>query len=101
MQNAQEILIYSTITVMAVSLLAGIKVGISSYGATLGNQKFRYRLDRTRLPVPGIVMASLAALLFVYGLIISRDAGLAIEFCLATTVFAGIGLTLRICYVRK
>jgi len=100
MQNAQQILAYSTIIVTLISLLAGLQVGIASYGATLGNQKFKYRFDKTRVPTLALALAILAMLLLSYGLIIARDIGLAAEFCLATTFFSGIGLTLRICYVR-
>lgn len=101
MQNAQQILVYSTIVITLITLLAGLKVGVASYAATLGDQKFKYRLDKTKLPMFVLVITTLAILLFGYGLVIARDVGLAAEFCLATTFFGGIGLILRICYVRK
>ena len=100
-QNAQEILGWTTIAVTTIALIATYDRTLSGIGATLAGGKFKYRIDKSRLPVSLYSIIALAIVTFVYGLLIGRQVGLAFEFCILTTFFGGIGIVLKLVYIPK
>jgi hypothetical protein len=101
MENAQQVLVYSFVVFLLVLVVAILKITLFAYDAILGGQKFVYRFDKTRLPLSAAMTMLIAASSLLYGFIIARDAGLALQFCLGVTTFGTIGCTLNICYVSK
>ena len=101
MQNPQRLLFLSLMIIVALAAIPALKVIVSSYSATSGSGKFKYRFDKTRLPILLATLGILAFVTFCYGLLIARDVAIAAQFCLGTVAFGGIGLTISICYVRK
>jgi len=101
MHNAEQILDWSTIAVTAISLLAMSNVALSSYGATLGTSKFKYRFDKARIPACIYATIALAVLSFSYSLLIGGQVDAAIVYGLLMSFPGTIAILLRIGYVPK
>jgi hypothetical protein len=100
MENAQEILAYSFVVFLLIAAIAAVGPGSSGFAATLGNAEFKYRFDRTRIPLCTGVIIMVAVFSFAYGLVVARDLVLALQFCLGVSIFGAIGCVIRICLVR-
>ena len=101
MENAQQILVYSFALVAVVVAVLVFKITFSAYGSIMGDSRFKYRFDKARLPACLFTIIALAVLSLCFGFVVSRDIGLAAEFCVGVTISGGIGSMLKICYVPK
>ena len=101
MQNEQQILIYSFIIFLFITVAAVFNPLISAYGATLGSGKFRYRFEKKRLPMATGIIGLLLVLSFSYSFVATRELALAAQFCAAITFFGAIGSIINVCFVRK
>ncbi|HEY5668038.1 MAG TPA: hypothetical protein VIR03_02620 [Candidatus Saccharimonadales bacterium] len=99
MANAQEILAYTFLAVIALGFAAGAKKGGAAYAATLGENDFKYSFESKKMPIFLAPIAVLMLISVVYGLLVSQNIKLALEFTLATTLFGALGLILMICYI--
>ena len=101
MQNAPHILGYSLIAIAGIATIAVYGRGISGYGATFGNREFKYRFDKSRLPVSIFAVVVLAISSFVYSLLIARQVDVALLFTLVSTFVGGLGCIIVIAYVPR
>lgn len=101
MENAQQILVYTFAGFLTISVIITFRRSIAALGAYLGNGDFKYRFDKTRLPICGSVLLTILIFSLLYGLIITMDIDTALSFCLMTTFLGTITCLLRICYVPK
>lgn len=84
MHNAQQILVDTIIIISIIILFTLLRKGTSAFGNTLGNKEFKYRFDRTRVPTAIYTAIASIVLAFAYGLIISRQIHLTLQFCIPT-----------------
>lgn len=101
MHTAQYILEWSIIAVALFGVIAGAQVGYSSYLSIFGGRDFEYKFDKSRFLLCFYWIAILATVSFVYSLIIGRQVAVALVFTVATTLFGGIGILLRVGCVPK
>lgn len=98
MNNAQQILAYSILTVTAIAAIAVYTRTISAAGATLGDRKFKYKFNRARLPLCAYLIVALAIISFVYCLVIAQEVSTAVVCATIMTFFGGLGIILRVGY---
>jgi hypothetical protein len=101
MQNAQQILDFTTVMVAAVSVIAMSRAGFSAYGASFSNRKFDYNFDKNRLPKGIYLTVALAILSFIYSLVVAREVAVAIVYGAIMTFFGGLGIIFCTTYTRK
>ena len=99
MEHDQIVLGWSLGVVMIVALLLALPAGINSYAAIFGGEKFKYRLDKKRMPLSLWAIIVLAITSFVYAYVVIGQIALALTFCSGITLFGGIGLFIGIAVV--
>jgi hypothetical protein len=101
MQDAQQILDYSTIAITLVAAIVAFSTTFSGIKATLGGREFGYRFNKSRLPKCAYMIAGLAALTFLYSLIIAQQVPAVLVYAAIMTFFGGLGILISVGYTPR
>jgi hypothetical protein len=93
MQNAQEILGYTTIAVAIVEIVASALKGLTAIEDSYSDSKRHvYHFDRSKLPLASSLVIATITVTFCYGYLIGREFGLALQFCGLTSFFVVLAI---------
>lgn len=101
MDNSTQMLNVGLVVLLVLIAFVASRVGFAAYASTFGGQKFGYKFDKGRLSLCGLVVLAVLGLFFVYALIVTKHASVALGYCVGVLPLLIPGCLISVCYVPK